>query len=209
MPLARLTRGGGTLDSVGSAEGLWLRQGIGRGADGDPRRACLEPDGTELGDDLPHLFTTRWQPEGRIEAVTAKLLERGPVAVEGAKTLGPDTDNPEQTQAVLAEAPVSAADRPHAGVDPRSGSARPRPSPSGICRVYIRDLERAGFSAQAYRLWYQMELALPMLMAAMVLVAAGFTMRHARFGKTGQMVLFALMGGVLHLLSAQLCATSW
>ena len=56
-------------------------------------------------------------------------------------------------------------------------------------------LEKAGFSARGYRLWYQMELALPLLLAAMVLVAAGFTMRHARFGKTGQMVLYALMGG--------------
>ena len=27
------------------------------------------------------------------------------------------------------------------------------------------------------------------------LIAAGFTMRHARFGKTGQMVLLALAGG--------------
>ena len=60
---------------------------------------------------------------------------------------------------------------------------------------YIDDLERAGFSARSYRLWYQMELALPLLMAAMVLVAAGFTMRHVRFGGTGRMVLFALLAG--------------
>ena len=60
---------------------------------------------------------------------------------------------------------------------------------------YIGDLERAGFSAQAYKLWYQMELALPLLMAAMVLVAAGFTMRHVRFGGTGRMVLYALLAG--------------
>ena len=40
-----------------------------------------------------------------------------------------------------------------------------------------------------------MELALPMLMAAMVLVAAGFTMRHVRFGGTGKMVLYALLAG--------------
>jgi lipopolysaccharide export system permease protein len=29
----------------------------------------------------------------------------------------------------------------------------------------------------------------------MVLVAAGFTMRHARFGKTGTMVMFAMLAG--------------
>ena len=40
-----------------------------------------------------------------------------------------------------------------------------------------------------------MELALPLLLTAMVLVAAGFCMRHTRFGKTGQMVLYALLAG--------------
>jgi lipopolysaccharide export system permease protein len=40
-----------------------------------------------------------------------------------------------------------------------------------------------------------MELALPLLLAAMVLVGAGFTMRHARFGRTGQLVLAALAFG--------------
>ena len=40
-----------------------------------------------------------------------------------------------------------------------------------------------------------MELALPLLMTAMVLVAAGFTMRHARSGRTGTMVLLAVLAG--------------
>ena len=40
-----------------------------------------------------------------------------------------------------------------------------------------------------------MELALPLLLGAMVLLAAGFTMRHARFGRTGQMVLLAILCG--------------
>ena len=39
-----------------------------------------------------------------------------------------------------------------------------------------------------------LEMATPLLLSAMVLIAAGFTMRHARFGKTGSMVLLALMG---------------
>ena len=53
-----------------------------------------------------------------------------------------------------------------------------------------------------------MELALPLLLAAMVLIAAGFTMRHARFGKTGTWCLLALLGGICHFLSAQLRASS-
>lgn len=37
-----------------------------------------------------------------------------------------------------------------------------------------------------------MELAQPLLLAAMVLIGASFTMRHTRFGRTGVMVLSAL-----------------
>jgi lipopolysaccharide export system permease protein len=61
--------------------------------------------------------------------------------------------------------------------------------------AYIAGLQKAGFSATSYQVWLQMELAQPVLLAAMVLIAAGFTMRHARFGKTGTMVLYALMAG--------------
>jgi lipopolysaccharide export system permease protein len=60
---------------------------------------------------------------------------------------------------------------------------------------YIQGLERAGFSARSHQVWFQMELAQPLLLAAMVLLAAGFTMRHARFGGTGPRVLIALMAG--------------
>ncbi len=79
----------------------------------------------------------------------------------------------------------------------RSATVSGRPSAIPIWELprYIASLERAGFSARTHRVWFQTELALPLLLAAMVLVAAGFTMRHARFGKTGSMVLLALLGG--------------
>ena len=60
---------------------------------------------------------------------------------------------------------------------------------------YIKELEAAGFTASAHRVWYQLELALPLMLAAMVLIAAGFTMRHARVSRSGSQVLLALLGG--------------
>ena len=39
------------------------------------------------------------------------------------------------------------------------------------------------------------QLALPVLLVAMVLVGDGFTMRHTRFGRTGLMVMMALALG--------------
>jgi lipopolysaccharide export system permease protein len=74
-------------------------------------------------------------------------------------------------------------------------------APSGIpiwdLPAFIRQLEAAGFSATQHRVFFQMELATPLLLMAMVLMAAGFTMRHTRFGRTGLMVLMAIMAGIL------------
>lgn len=60
---------------------------------------------------------------------------------------------------------------------------------------FIAQLENAGFSALQHRVWLNMELANPVLLAAMVLIGAAFTMRHTRFGRTGLMVLFAILMG--------------
>ncbi len=61
--------------------------------------------------------------------------------------------------------------------------------------AFIASLDAAGFSAKRHRVWFQMELAQPLLLAGMVLLAAGFTMRHTRFGRTGTMVLSAVLSG--------------
>lgn len=59
----------------------------------------------------------------------------------------------------------------------------------------IRDLAEAGFSIKRYQVWYQVELARPLFLIAMVLVGAAFTMRHTRFGGTGLAVLTAVLLG--------------
>lgn len=48
--------------------------------------------------------------------------------------------------------------------------------------AFIDRLEVAGFSAARHRVWFQMELALPAFLLAMVLIGSGFTMRHQRGG---------------------------
>lgn len=72
-------------------------------------------------------------------------------------------------------------------------------SPSGIS-IYnlpatIRDLAQAGFSTKRHEVWFQVELARPLFLMAMVLVGAAFTMRHTRFGGTGVSVLAAVLLG--------------
>ena len=61
--------------------------------------------------------------------------------------------------------------------------------------AFIQELEQAGFSARRHQVWMQAELARPVFLTAMVLVAAAFTMRHTRFGGTGTAVLAAVLMG--------------
>lgn len=174
-----------------SAEGLWMRQGDASGQT-VIRAAHISPEGTELGNVSFHLFTPEGALTGRIEAQSARL-EPGRWQLDGAKRWDLTGRTPE-ADAEQSAAPVTL---PTDLTPARLVEGLGTPSAVAFWDLSRRAaaLERAGFSARGYKLWYQMELALPLLLAAMVLVAAGFTMRHARFGKTGQMVLFALMGG--------------
>jgi lipopolysaccharide export system permease protein len=187
---ADLSQGGGSVLSVADT-GLWLRQGSDQGQTViQAARANL--DGTELYGVTFLGFDAGGAPASRIEAGTAKLVE-GAWELTGIKRWDLTSANPE-LEAVREEGPVRlASDLTAERIRDSFGT------PSAIAfwdlRGYIADLERAGFSARSYRLWLQMELAQPLLMMAMVLVAAGFTMRPARFGGTGRMVLFAMLAG--------------
>jgi lipopolysaccharide export system permease protein len=57
---------------------------------------------------------------------------------------------------------------------------------------FIKTLEKAGFSAIRHRLHWHSLLAAPLLMCAMVLIGATFTLRHSRRGAT----TFVIAGGV-------------
>jgi lipopolysaccharide export system permease protein len=58
---------------------------------------------------------------------------------------------------------------------------------------FIGTLENAGFSAIRHRLYWHSLLAAPLLMCAMILIAASFTLRHSRRGGT----TFIIASGVL------------
>jgi lipopolysaccharide export system permease protein len=59
--------------------------------------------------------------------------------------------------------------------------------------AFIDDLEGSGFSAVRHRLHWHTLLAAPLLMCAMVLIAATFTLRQSRRGGT----IYVISGGVL------------
>ncbi|WP_022703822.1 LPS export ABC transporter permease LptG [Pseudorhodobacter ferrugineus] len=186
---ARQARGAESVLSL-SENGLWLRQGT---SDGQTviNAARADREGTRLFGVTFLIYDQNGTPIQRIEAEEA-VLETGAWALTQAKYWDLTAPNPE----------VSAEVKPAASLASELTRDRIRDSfgdPSSIpiwaLPGYIHKLELAGFSARSHRVWMQMEMALPLLLAAMVLVAAGFTMRHARSGKIGQSVLFALAGG--------------
>jgi lipopolysaccharide export system permease protein len=63
-------------------------------------------------------------------------------------------------------------------------------------RGFIKTMETSGFSAARHRMFWQSQLATPLLLAAMVLIGAAFSMRHVRFGGLGLMALGAVATGL-------------
>ena len=174
-----------------SESGLWLRQGNDQGQT-VIKAARANLDGTVLFAASFLTFAPDGTPQARVEAQKATLIP-GFWQLSGAKVWPLTTDNPERDVKTLPEGATIATDLTRDRIHDSFGT----PSAISFWNLpnYIQDLERAGFSARSHQVWFQMELALPLLLAAMVLVAAGFTMRHARMAKTGTLVLFALLSG--------------
>lgn len=188
---ARHARGSESVLSV-SASGLWLRQG---GPDGQTvvQAARTDPDGTKLYAASFLTFGADGTPLQRVEAEEA-VLGDGAWRLTNAKFWNMTDPNPERTAIRRPEADLQ-TDLTRERI--RDSFGQPSAIPIWELPAYIARIEAAGFSARSHRVWFQMELAQPLLLAAMVLVAAGFTMRHARFGRAGQMVLLAVLGGFL------------
>ncbi|MDM7931023.1 LPS export ABC transporter permease LptG [Tabrizicola sp.] len=185
-----LSQGGGSVLSVADT-GLWLRQGA---EDGQTviQAARSNLDGTELFGVTFLGFDDKGLPISRIEAQSARLVAG---AWELTSTKSWDLRQPNPELAAIADAGKITLPSDLTAERIRDSFGTPSAIAFWDLPGYVADLERAGFSARAYQLWFQMELAQPLLMAAMVLVAAGFTMRHVRSGGTGRMVVYAMLSG--------------
>ncbi|WP_298433846.1 LPS export ABC transporter permease LptG [uncultured Jannaschia sp.] len=174
-----------------SEEGVWLRQGDASGQT-VIRAARSSLDGTILFEATFIAFDAGGTPVERIDAARAELSE-GQWLLEDAKRwpLG-SSDNPERdAQAVpFATVPSSLT---REGI--RDSFGVPSSIPIFQLPGFIRQLDAAGFSGRTHRVWLHMELANPFMLAAMVLIGAAFSMRHSRAGKSGIMVLSALLLG--------------
>lgn len=173
-------------------EGLWLRQGTSKGQT-VIRASRTNLDGTVLFDVTFLGYNQDGAPTFRIEAARAELIT-GAWNITNAKEWRFDTDATiPELDAFEAERMSLASNLTQAQILDSFGT--PSAIPIWELPGFIERLEAAGFSARVHRTFLHMELALPLLLVAMVLVGAGFTMRHTRFGRTGVMVMAALALG--------------
>jgi len=183
-------RGEGSVLAFSGVE-LWLREG---GAEGQTviRAASSSLDGTVLTQASFLTFAPDGSPARRIEADRARL-EDGAWQLEGAKVWPlSGSDNPERDATLHVSLTIPSS---LTSDEIRDGFGTPDAIPIWDLPGFIARLEAAGFTARRHQVFLQMELALPAVLAAMVLVGAGFTLRHQRAGRTGLMALAAILVG--------------
>jgi len=171
------------------ASGLWLRQGSDAGQTViHAGRANLS--GTSLRDVTFTSFTDTGGPIQRVAARTA-VLNDGHWTLRDVKIwpLTPGT-TPEALATTQDQLEVPSTLTPD---QIRNSFGTPSSISIWNLPAFIARLQAAGFAAQRFQVWFQMELAQPLFLAAMLLIGAAFTMRHQRGGKTGMMVLFAIL----------------
>ncbi|WP_299731460.1 LPS export ABC transporter permease LptG [uncultured Tateyamaria sp.] len=184
-------RSGGISALSVSEDGLWLRQG---GTTGQTviRAARSNADASVLYDVTFVAYAPDGGPARRIEAGSAALRD-GAWSLRQAKVWPLVAGlNPEASSVVHDMLEVESTltlDRIRETLG----------TPTGVSiwdmTELIEQLEQAGFSARKHEVWLQSQLARPLFLVAMVLVAAAFTMRHTRFGGTGTAVLAAVLLG--------------
>jgi len=189
--LTETYRSGGASALLISENGLWLRQG---GAQGQTviRAARSNADASVLYDVTFVAYAPQGGPIRRIDAASATLQD-GAWSLRKAKAWPLTTGlNPEGSAAkhdVLSVPSTLTLNRIRESLG----------TPAGVSiwdmAQFIAQLEQAGFSARRHHVWLQTQLARPVFLMGMVLVAAAFTMRHTRFGGTGTAVLAAVLLG--------------
>ncbi|SHJ21572.1 LPS export ABC transporter permease LptG [Wenxinia saemankumensis] len=171
------------------ADGIWLRQG---GMPGPTiiNAARTNVDGTALWDTTFLTFDGEGTPLRRIAARRA-ILGAGEWTLYDAK-VWPLQDGA-VPEAAAREVALFTLPSPLTPAEIRDSFGDPSEIPVWELPAFIARLNEAGFTARRHEVWLQMQLALPVFLAAMVLIGAAFTMRHHRSGRTGLMVLLALL----------------
>jgi lipopolysaccharide export system permease protein len=168
-----------------SRNGLWLRQGDAR-AQSVVHSLRVSQQGLQLEDVLIFLYGAEDKVLGRIEARSASLL-RGAWHLRGAYVSGLD-GRPSFHREFTLPTTLTASRIQESFAPPDTLSFWDLPG-------FIRTAQLAGFRATRYVLYFYTLLALPALFAAMVFMAASFSLRLARLGGMGRVIVQSALAG--------------
>lgn len=170
---------------------LWLRQGSAE-IQWVIRAGSANLDGTRLLNVTFHGFDRNGTLTDRVEADFAELGE-GNWRLRNAKRWQfQDVQNPE-ANATRHSVYEIATDLTRDRI--RDSFGTPSSIPIWGLPGFIHQLETAGFTARRHIVWFHMELATPAFIAALVILAAGFTMRQTRTQIRGLRELLAVITG--------------
>lgn len=189
-------RGRSSLLSV-SKSGLWLRQSNQSGQS-VIHALGISQKGTELTDVIVFLYEGTDKFTGRIDAQGA-VLQTGSWLLSKALISGPDRMVERHDKYSL---PTTLTLE-----QIQDSFASPETMSFWALPAFIETLEKTGFSALRHRLHWHSIMAGPLLLCAMVLIAATFSIRLTRRGGTGLLIAGGILTGfVLYFLSDVLYA---
>jgi lipopolysaccharide export system permease protein len=169
--------------------GFWLRQGTPEGQT-VIRAQTANLDGTILSQVTFITFAPGDGPTERVDAASAQLVEGAWNISNAKKWIFEGQDTPEASATLHEEMSIPSTLTPD---QIRNSFGTPSSIPIWELPAFINRLRNAGFSAQRHLVWLHTELALPIFLVSMVMIAASFTLRHQRGGRTGLMVISAIM----------------
>lgn len=183
---ARYLHGQTSLLAV-SPSGLWLRQA---NADGQSviHAVRVSRQGEELGEVTIYLYQGADRFAGRIDAATA-VLGDGFWELDGVLITGPD-QLPQREETYRLATSLTLTQIQDSFSPPETLSFWELPA-------FISTLREAGFSALNHRIHWHTLLSSPLLLFAMVLIAATFSLGAAQRGHAGLLIAAAVFTGFL------------
>jgi lipopolysaccharide export system permease protein len=177
-----------------SSDGIWVRQ---QSVDGQAivQAQTSTEKGKVLGNVRIYSFDSKGEFVERVEAKDA-VLHNGYWALSQARVFPAGTE-PQDFAHYIVSTNLTPAQVQGSLASPDSLSFWELPGA-------IRDSARAGIKTERYELQYQTLLARPVLLAAMVLIAAAVSLRVFRLGGVGKMVLSGVLAGFLLYVASKL-----
>jgi lipopolysaccharide export system permease protein len=168
-----------------SRNGLWLRQGDNH-AQSVINALRVADQGLKLEDVIIFLYGTGDHFLGRIDARSAQLQS-------GAWTL--DNAWVSNAEGKPQHYPVYSLPTTLTPARIKESFASPETLSFWALPGFIATAQAAGFSATRYQLYFDSLLVLPAMFAAMVFMAASFSLRLARLGGMGRVVVWSALAG--------------